>query len=738
MTKDKLTDLCDCTRCRNITQFKSDLTSNQNSVNHLLSLLRNPREYADQVYKKATKDSLQFLKEAEQYEKKKKFKLIIFTKDQFEEFQQNEALSQNCLFEEFLENTSDLEGKLGLLFMELLNQKMHQNYLLNCREIIKKIKSQNHLKKEMAQILAELDSSLIEDRGVLGQFISLRGELEDCCRELHLLKKKNKLIIQEMRTSHVGFTSKITSLWKITMLICKQKNLRRLTVVEVLLFIRKLIGDEGRVNMQKITGFFFDCVKFGLRVEERELLGVFLIFLTENKNPKVSIERVMDLVLVKGKKTSGHPLFHLNDEIQINKDTLFNGLFNCQKQHHANEQKNSLIFDHLILKFIDSSEATKESNKTTPSSFSFEEDPQDSETKNEMRERSLVLELKKVNLTRFSKTQIAGLADLQKKIKGFKNLINEIAKIENEFYERFFNENKPIWSFSFLVDNHKLGPLELLLILKVVNLEKFIFDVGIFVKWYFSFFIHLPLSSQKEVSNMEKLHVPGPDKEEPQIAFQEFSREALLSLKKFVNHNYNENTKEFLILKDLKEHLIYNIKQGKLANYKHFVEAMPAESLVFFKSLARMRNVKYSYLYIYSNRQIEQLLAKLQETQEKNEWLFIEMSFFNLEVFGRLDHFIHLIEQSQNSLLNFQIFIFTPPNLKVFDLIPAKFQESFKIYRLNMEFPLFYTSFKFLFCFEKFLQFPSQLQHFYYEQFNRVLMHSNIVEDFKRGMEEYI
>lgn len=179
-------------------------------------------------------------------------------------------------------------------------------------------------------------------------------------------------------------------------------------------------------------------------------------------------------------------------------------------------------------------------------------------------------------------------------------------------------------------------------------------------------------------------------------------------------------------------HLIENVKQGNKINYMHFIEAMPADGLIYLKSLVKKRNVIFNYFYLYSENQIPQLLQQLCESKENNEWLFIELSFYSNQIFKKLDYFINSLEEKKNSLHSFQIFIISPPNLKIFDIIPMKYRESLKYYQLKIDFPLSFTISKFLLCFENFLEFKQEINHYQFEELIRIMMHSSVSVTMKK------
>lgn len=560
MTKDKTSSLCDCTRCRNLTRFDNQTNSNQNAINHLLTLIKEPDQYIKQIYNEIEKESLNFLKDTDDFSKSSKFQLIIFTKDNFKIFKENPDIKETCFFEEFLETRSDLEGKLNLLFMELLDSKMHQNYLLNCREIVKSIKKQKKIKKEMFEMVCSLDKPLIENNLILQEFVILRKDLNNCKKILENLKQKNFIIIKTMRRNYNQYIIKIIYLWRIIILICENKKLRRMTIQEVLENLRKSIENNNKVNLKKISDFFYDTVQFSLSVLERELLGTIIIFLIENTNVNIKIQQILDLAFIKDDKIKfkSHPLLDLNKEIHINKETILNGLFNLFENQNKHENQNSLIFDNLILKQMKTTLENNFSQSSDISSMSLTFENEKSQSKEiNYATNEFQKENKKefFSGTIFTRKEINKLENLEKIIKNFDGLVMEIMKIENTFYERFHDDNKPIWSFVFKLNKRQLGPLEMLIILKQLNFKKYLIDIGIFVQWYFCLMIYEPhvtdnISSQRRIktksNNYEYLQ------NNHKFKFNNLSKSELKSLEKFSKKIIRKIQKNFLLLKNLK------------------------------------------------------------------------------------------------------------------------------------------------------------------------------------------
>ena len=710
-----------------MTQSNHSLKKNQTAVNFLLSLIEDPVTQMHKIRKDLEKESLNFLNDSEDWSRSAKFQLMIFTKDVYQEFIAIRVLRQHCLFEEFLERRSDLEGKLTLLFMELLKPDLHQSYLLNCREILKGIKRAKHLHRKMVDLVLKLEDDLIASASELGEFVSLRNDLSQCNVGLRNLKKKNAGILGTIRKEYNCFIQKIISMWRVALLICEYKTLRRVTIQEVLASLRKSISKRRHINLKRLSNFFFSIVKFSLETVERELLGAIFVFLVENSNFEVPIGQVIELALEEDSRfeAEGHPLMQLNQEMQVNENTTLNGFFNSVEHHKGDGSQSSLIFDHLILKNMRWTMQTEQTSQSRVSTMmsNLGEESLSKERLSEAFTQEENLAAQKVNSVIFSQQQISRLLRLEQRVHNLKGLVVEILKIENNFHEKTQDTSKPFWAFEFQLDGRRLDPIEMLLILKAVNFDKYLVDMGIFVQWYYSLLVLQKVPSKQSALPSESgSEVSKPNR---QFQFGNFSVEELAHLVFFSKRNYKETTKEFYILMNLEVDLTESIKQSQGTSQRYFIDSMPEEGLVYLKSLAQKKNVMYNFFYIYTENQMGELWRVLQKSKDENRWLIIELALFSLDIFKCLDQFMHTLDQQHSSLHSFQIFIISPPNLHIFDIIPMKFRESFKYYRLAMKFPLSFTINKFFLCFKRILQVDKDLMYFHLEQLVRMVMHSS-------------
>ena len=428
--------------------------------------------------------------------------MFMFTPNEYSDFKQNLFLWENCLFEEIKETTSELEGRAVIMLMEHLEHSQYQTYLLNCRDILKKLKGVDSLSQKMMEMMAALEQPLLEDLHATEEFVMLRERKFKLESELAKLKSDNAQTRMNCQRQNSEVLQKITQIWELCHIVSELHQVQKVTLSEILSCLRKAIVN-GRVELRALAVSVFDKLCFCLNSEERVLFGLLIMIVSENQNSKTKLGEYLNFFNLehskhwKNEKANRElPIFEFKNKMKLNTVKLFKSAAGTTDSSQVRVSLASMMFPPKLLDSLptqsktgsDLDKTTTQSDKhiLTISKSNTEYDSQDNFTEDSVRNSHYdESSLQKSN----SKAQkLKLISSLENQVTGLKGALIQVLKFKNQFFEWLEDVSRPIWFFNFMLDGKKVGPVEMLMILKVLNLEKYLLDLKVFIDWYFSHF----------------------------------------------------------------------------------------------------------------------------------------------------------------------------------------------------------------------------------------------------------
>lgn len=735
---------CDCRKC--ITQTERKLKSNkgQVSINGLMHLLKDPAEFILKAADKPKKSS-NHLYDSGTHDpnKSKDFQMFIFTRDEYQHFTKNKFLWENCLFEEMTETQTELEGRALLLIMEILYQADYQEYLLNCRDILKKIKGVKGLTEKMQDLMIELETPILEDTHKTEEFVMLRDRKNKLRQELIELKEKNAIMQSKYKEKHGEVLIKISQWWKLSQIVSDIHNIKKITLAETLSSLRKSITKEG-IEIRRLGVMIFDKLCFSLESEERALYGLIIMSIAENSIWNTKLGEYIKFFKLEHSRhwndqltRHNKPIFRFNNKMNLDPIRLYESAAGTADSFQPKLALASVLFPKLDRKQgiavvgndLDRVGNTNESQKRLSTNSKILTDTESTENFSE--ESSVAGYFGEISgrKNHMKAEKLRSVCLLENNVTGLKGAFIQIKKFENQFLEWLDDYSRPIWEFNFILDGKRVGPLEMLILLKALNTKKYLLDMKVLVGWYFSFYRQSKANSKKakkeekpegkikktdnldksesqkkkldskdqngfidsarlSQSNAKKRRSTQFSKKSSQIElkFEKFTKEELTSLSNFSKSHYSEGWKILELLGQLKQNLIENIKDETVLNNKYFLEILPQKGVPMLIKFAQYLNQQYSTRFINSSRDLDSLQEEILECIETNRWLILDLHCLTPRLFEEIERCCRLRKSSnQSSLHTFQLFIVSDPERRLYDNLAPEIRMKFRYYKMKME-----------------------------------------------------